>query len=80
MLEIRLADNVRIAEWQARIARAADDAGEHVAPLASGGSAQMPSRSVQLRGPARGDWVLMMEVTYSDGLGSAAYYWHLDVR
>ena len=43
------------------------------------GLGRRPRRRVQLP-PASGDWVVSVTITYGEGLGSGAYYWHLIIE
>jgi hypothetical protein len=72
-LSVKL-EGVAIAQWTARIARAADTSGENVTGLGHG------RRTISFEGPRSGSWVLSVVVEYADELGSGAYYWRLDVR
>jgi hypothetical protein len=62
-----------IASWTARVADAADPAATTTKPLGSGDA------PVAVTGPGAGAWVMEVRVTYAEGRGDGAYYWHLVV-
>lgn len=71
-LRVELDERGTIDGWAARIAAAADVTAEAVVGLAEGGG---PAAAFDA--PAAGDWVVSVTITYGDGLGSGAYFWHL---
>lgn len=71
-LAVELDERATIAEWAARVAPADDVTGDVVSGLAEG-----RGPVAAFAGPATGDWVLSVTITYGDGLGSGAYYWHV---
>ena len=74
-LRVELDDRATIQDWTARIATAADVTADAVAGLAEG------RRPVPVfDAPGAGDWVVSVTITYGQGLGSGAYYWHLIVE
>jgi hypothetical protein len=74
-LRVELDDRATIDGWMARVATAADVTADSVAGLAEGGGAL-----VAFGAPAPGDWVVSVTITYGEGLGSGAYFWHLIVE
>lgn len=71
-LRVELDERGTIDGWAARIATAADVTADAVVGLAEGGGP-----AVAFDGPAAGDWVVSVTITYGGGLGSGAYFWHL---
>lgn len=74
-LNVELDDRAAIDGWTARVATAADVTADGVAGLAEGGGPV-----AAFAAPATGDWVVSVTITYGDGLGSGAYFWHLIVE
>ena len=73
-LRVELDERAMMEDWTARIATAADVTADAVEGLASGAG---PVAAFAVPGP--GDWVVSVTITYGEGLGSGAYYWHLKV-
>jgi hypothetical protein len=74
-LRVELDGRATIKDWTARIATAADVTADAVKSLASGAGRVA---AFTVREP--GDWVVSVTITYGEGLGSGAYYWHLKVN
>ncbi len=74
-LRVELDDRATIDGWVARLATSADVTADAVTGLAEGGGAV-----VAFNAPVPGDWVVSVTITYGDGLGSGAYFWHLIVE
>ncbi len=74
-LRVELDERATIKDWTARIATAADVTADAVAGLASG-----VGPAAVFTAPGSGDWVVSVTITYGQGLGSGAYYWHLIVE
>ena len=74
-LHVELDGRATIQDWAARIATAADVTADAVSGL-GGGLGPIPVFGA----PGAGDWVLSVTITYGQGLGSGAYYWHLIVE
>jgi hypothetical protein len=74
-LRVELDERATVKDWTARIATAADITADAVTGLASGVG---PAAAFTAPGP--GDWVVSVTITYGQGLGSGAYYWHLKVE
>ena len=74
-LHVELDERATIQDWAARIATAADVTADAVSGL-GGGLGPIPVFGA----PGTGDWVLSVTITYGQGLGSGAYYWHLIVE
>jgi hypothetical protein len=74
-LSVELDDRATIAGWTARQATAADVTADTVTGLAEG-----DGPTAAFGAPAVGDWVVSLTITYGDGLGSGAYYWHIVVE
>ncbi len=74
-LRVELDERATIKDWTARIATAADVTADAVAGLASG-----VGPAAAFTAPGSGDWVVSVTITYGQGLGSGAYYWHLIVE
>jgi hypothetical protein len=73
-LRVELDERATMTDWTARIATAADVTADAVKGLASGAG---PAAAFTV--PEPGDWVVSVTITYGEGLGSGAYYWHLKV-
>ena len=73
-LRVELDERASVKDWSARTATAADVTADAVKGLASG-----TGPVGVFTAPEAGDWVVSVTITYGDGLGSAAYYWHLRV-
>lgn len=74
-LRVELDNRATIEDWAARVATAADVTADAVTGLASG-----VGPAAAFAAPGRGDWVVSVTITYGQGLGSGAYYWHLIVE
>ena len=74
-LRVELDDRATMQDWTARIATAADVTADAVTGLASG-----VGPAAAFTAPPSGDWVVSLTITYGEGLGSGAYYWHLTVE
>ena len=74
-LRIELDDRATMKDWTARVATAADVTADAVTGLASG-----VGPAAEFTAPRSGDWVISVTITYGQGLGSGAYYWHLIVE
>jgi hypothetical protein len=74
-LGVELDDRATIAGWTARLATAADLTADAVTGIGEGAG---PTAS--FAAPPVGDWVVSLTVTYGEGLGSGAYYWHVMVE
>ena len=74
-LGVELDDRATIASWTARLATAADLTADTVTGIGEGDG---PVAS--FAAPPVGDWVISLTVTYGEGLGSGAYYWHVVVE
>lgn len=79
-LSVRLSDGRLIGPWTADLAAAQDEQGATLTRLGGEESGRRPLSAVEVRAPDRGSWVLMVNVVFADGSGSAAYYWRIDVR
>lgn len=75
VLRVELDGRATVATWIARLAAAADTTGDEVTALGQGSGP-----IVEFGGPAAGDWVVEVTVTYGGGLGNGAYYWRLVVE
>jgi hypothetical protein len=71
-LRVELDERATIDGWAARIATAADVSADAVVGFAEGGG-----QAAAFDAPAAGDWVVSVTITYGNGLGSGAYFWHL---
>jgi hypothetical protein len=71
-LRVELDDRATIDGWIVRVATAADVTADAVTGLA-----EDRGPAADFKAPAHGDWVVSMAITYGDGLGSGAYFWHL---
>jgi hypothetical protein len=74
-LRVKLDDRATIDDWAARIATAADVTADAVTSLGGG-----VGPVAAFAAPSAGDWVVSVTITYDQGLGSGAYYWHLIVE
>jgi len=74
-LRVELDDRATMKDWTARVAIAADVTADAVSGLASG-----IGPAAAFIAPRSGDWVVSVTITYGQGLGSGAYYWHLIVE
>ena len=74
-LRVELDDRATIDSWVVRIATAEDVTADAVTGLAKG-----RGPAAAFRAPSPGDWVVSVTITYGDGLGSGAYFWHLIVE
>lgn len=74
-LRVELDDRATIQDWAARIATAADVTADDVRGLGGG-----LGPIAVFGAPGAGDWVVSVTITYGQGLGSGAYYWHLIVE
>ncbi len=74
-LRVELDDRATMQDWTARIATAADVTADAVTGLASG-----VGPAAAFTAPRSGDWVVSLTITYGEGLGSGAYYWHLTAK
>ncbi len=74
-LRVELDDRATMQDWTARIATAADVTADAVTGLASG-----VGPAAAFAAPSSGDWVVSVTITYGEGLGSGAYYWHLIIE
>lgn len=74
-LRVELDDRATIADWVARLATAADVSADSVTGLAEG-----TGPIAAFAAPSAGNWVLSLTITYGNGLGSGAYFWHVLVR
>jgi hypothetical protein len=72
-LVVKLDASATVESWGAAVATAADSSGDSLSTLGEGTG---PAR---FTGPAAGDWVISVLITYAGGLGSGAYFWHLVV-
>jgi hypothetical protein len=78
VLSVRLERGL-IGPWSADVAPARDEQGAALTRLGGNESGVPSRRSVRIPAPPRGSWVLMINVGFADGSGSAAYYWRIDV-
>ena len=74
-LRVELDERATMQDWAARIATAADVTADAVTGLASG-----VGPAAAFTAPRSGDWVVSVTITYGEGLGSGAYYWHLIIE
>jgi hypothetical protein len=74
-LRVELHERATMQDWTARVATAADVTADAVTGLASG-----VGPAAAFTAPGSGDWVVSVTITYGQGLGSGAYYWHLTVE
>jgi hypothetical protein len=71
---VTLADDVAVADWSARRVPAGTTDGAGAVALGGGPA------PVTFAAPGPGSWSVLVDVTFADGLGAAAYYWQLTVR
>ncbi len=73
-LTATLADEVGVAGWTARRVPAGTEGGAGASELGSGSAGP-----VTFSAPDKGVWSVQVDVEFADGLGSASYYWQLEV-
>jgi hypothetical protein len=73
-LTVTVGDGVPVAAWTARRVRAGTANGVGAIALGAGNGA------VAFAAPDAGSWSIQVDIQFGDDLGSAAYYWRLDVR
>ena len=73
-LVVTLADGVAVKDWLAK--RVPAETTDGAGAIAIGDGAGSP---ITFLAPGPGDWSVQVFVTFGDGLGSAAYYWHVTV-
>ena len=73
-LVVTLADGVAVKDWLAK--RVPAETTDGAGAIAIGDGASSP---ITFLAPGSGDWSVQVLVTFGDGLGSAAYYWHVTV-
>jgi hypothetical protein len=73
-MRVTFADGQAVSGWTARRARASVASPVGTIPVGSGAG------PIAFDAPASGSWTLAVSVTFADGLGSATWYWRLDVR
>ncbi len=73
-LSVTFAAGPPIARWTARRARAGSTS--PVGALPAGGGAG----PIAIDAPAAGSWTLAVTVEFARGVGTATWYWRLDVR
>ncbi len=73
-LTVTLADGPPVSGWTARRVRAGATSPAGAVAVGSG------SGPIAFDAPATGSWTVEVAVTFADGLGSAAYFWRLDIR
>ena len=73
-LAVTFAGGPAVAHWTARRARAG--ATSPIGAVPAGGGAG----PVAIDAPAAGSWTLAVTVEFAGGIGSATWYWRLDVR
>ena len=73
-LTVSLAAGAAIDEWAARRVRAGTSNGTGAVALGSGGP------PATFAAPAPGTWSVQVVIRFAGGLGSATYYWQVDVR
>jgi hypothetical protein len=74
VLRVELDGRATVASWTARLAAADDPTADNVTGLGNGSGP-----IVEFGGPAAGEWVVSVGITYGGGLGEGAYYWYLVV-
>jgi hypothetical protein len=74
-LTVRVAADVPVRDWIAKRVRAGAADGLGAAAIADGRAAP-----ISFPTPSAGRWSVQVVVTFGDGLGSAAYYWQVNVR
>lgn len=72
-LRFALSFEVPVDSWSARYAPAGDLSPTVSTPLDIGGA------SLEVEPPAAGRWSLSLTITFGGGLGSATYYWQVEV-
>jgi hypothetical protein len=72
-LSLTLTPATALGHWRARYTRAGAVGPAGAASLGSGAG------DVALTAPARGDWTVEIAVDFADALGSASYFWRLEV-
>jgi hypothetical protein len=73
-LTVTVAGDPPVSQWTARRTRAGATNQVGAIPVGSG------SGPIAIDAPASGSWTLAVSVTFAGGLGSATWYWRLDVR
>ena len=73
-LTVTVDDGVPVAAWTARRVPAGTTNGVGAIALGAG------SGAVAFAAPDAGSWSIQVDIQFGDDLGSAAYYWRLDVR
>ena len=73
-LAVTFAGGPPVARWSARRARAGSTS--PVGALPAGGG----TGPIAVDAPASGSWTLAVTVEFAGGIGSATWYWRLDVR
>jgi hypothetical protein len=73
-LTVIVGDGVPVATWTARRVRVGTANGVGAIALGAGGSV------VAFDAPDAGAWSIQVDIQFGGDLGSAAYYWRLDVR
>jgi hypothetical protein len=73
-LAVAFAGGPPVSSWTARRARAGATSPVGAVPAGSGAG------PIAIDAPASGSWTLAVSVDFADGLGSATWYWRLDVR
>ena len=73
-MTVTLADAQPVSGWTARRARAGVTSPVGTIPVGSG------TGPIAIDAPATGSWTLAVSVVFANGLGSATWYWRLDVR
>ena len=63
--------------WGARFADAADESGDIIHPLDSGGDGQTAEHEAIITTPPSGAWVLHVQLYFAEDAGEANYYWYL---
>lgn len=72
-LRFALSFDVPVDTWSARYAAPGELSPTLVTPLDIGGA------PLEVEPPPAGRWSLAMTITFGDGLGSATYYWQVEV-
>ncbi|MEZ0241121.1 MAG: hypothetical protein ACAH65_10015 [Chloroflexota bacterium] len=73
-LTVTVDDGVPVAAWTARRVPVGTSNGVGAIALGAG------SGAVAFVAPDAGSWSIQVDIQFGDDLGSAAYYWRLDVR
>ena len=73
-LTVTVAGTVGVAEWTARRVPAGATDGTNAVGLGDG------TGTITFQAPPPGTWSAQITVRFADGLGSATYYWRLDVK